>query len=348
MRTLFRTALALTLAAGLSAADKPRISILATGGTIAGSAASATTTVGYKAGALGIESLLQAVPALKDVAQVSGEQIFKISSSDMTTAHWLKLAKRVNEVLAKPEVDGVVITHGTDTLEETAYFLDLVVHSDKPVVLVGSMRPATALSADGPMNLFDGVRLAGSPEAKGKGVLVLLNDTIHSAREVTKTNTMLPDTFKAPELGALGYMTQDRAHFYRASTRRHTKASEFDVDQLQTLPKVDIVYSYASADGVAVDAFTAAGSQGLIYAGTGDGSVPEAVKPSLLSARKKGVAVVRSSRTGNGHTNELEDDVKDGFATSDSLNPQKARVLLMLALTKTRDPREIQKFFEVY
>ena len=326
----------------------PRVTILATGGTIAGQGASQTSTVGYKAAAIGVEALVEAVPALKLVAQVRGEQVLKTDSSNMTTAHWLTLAKRLNAVLADPEVDGVVITHGTDTLEETAYFLNLVVKSSKPVVVVGSMRPATAISADGPMNLYNAVRLAGYPEARGKGVLVVLNDTIHAAREVTKTNTMLLDTFKAPELGALGYVASDHPRFYRAATRKHTLDTEFDISALEKLPIVEIVYSYASANRVAVDAFVAAGAQGLVHAGTGDGSVPDAGKPGLLEARKKGVLVVRASRTGNGLTNPLEDDVQDDFNSADNLNPQKARILLMLALTKTKDPKEVQRMFETY
>ncbi len=326
----------------------PRVTILATGGTIAGSAASSAAVTGYKVGNLGVEALLEAVPELKKVAQVEGEQLFKVASPDITTAHWLQLGKRINEVLSKPDVNGVVVTHGTDTLEETAYFLNLVVKSTKPVVVVGSMRPATAMSADGPMNLYSAVRLAGSEEAKGKGVMVLLNDTIHGARDVTKTNTMLADTFKAPELGVLGYMTQLGPRFYRATTRKHTVDTEFDIQKLEVLPSVDIVSSYVSANRVAIDAFVASGVKGLVYAGTGDGSVPTAVKPALLDARKKGVMVVRASRTGNGPTNWLEEDVQDDFDVSDTLNPQKARILLMLALTKTNNPKDIQRMFELY
>ncbi len=334
--------------AALAADPLPRVTILATGGTIAGSGASSTTTVGYQSGALGVDHLLAAVPELTKVASVRGEQVFKLDSSDMAPEHWLKLAARLNDVLAQPDVDGVVITHGTDTLEETAYFLNLVVKSDKPVVLVGSMRPATAISADGPMNLFSGVRLAGHPSARGKGVLVLLNDTIHGAREVSKTNTMLTDTFKAPELGALGYMTQAGPRFYRASLRHHTTATVFDLHGVKELPRVEIVASYAGADRTSVDAFVAAGAKGIVHSGTGDGSVPTRVKPSLLEARKRGLLVVRASRTGNGPTNEAAEDASDGFVVADTLSPQKARVLLMLALTRTQDAKEIQRLFETY
>lgn len=339
----------LCLATVLSAAPRlPHVRILATGGTIAGQGADAAATVGYKSGAIGVEALVKAVPALAQVAEVQGEQVFKVASPNITTDNWLVLAKRLNAVLADPEVDGAVVTHGTDTLEETAYFLNLVVKSAKPVVLVGAMRPATAMSADGPMNLYNAVRLAASPEARGKGVMVVLNDTIHGARDVTKTNTMLCDTFKAPELGVLGYVAQDHPRFYRMPARKHTVDTEFDVEKLDHLPTVEIVYSYVSASRGVVDAFVTAGAHGIVHAGTGDASVPDAVQPALLEARKKGLPVVRAARTGNGLANPLPEDLTDGFNSADTLNPQKARILLMLALTRTRDRAEIQRMFEQY
>jgi L-asparaginase len=184
----------------------PNVVILATGGTIAGSGATSTTSVGYKAATVPVQALIDAVPELRKIATVRGEQVFQIASQNMTNDYWLKLAKRVNEVLQQPEVDGIVLTHGTDTLEETAYFLNLVSKSNKPVVIVGAMRPSTALSADGPINLYNAVLIAGSKEAVGKGVLVCLNDQINAARDVTKTNTYTADTFKSPELGVLGYV----------------------------------------------------------------------------------------------------------------------------------------------
>src|SRR5258706_1255963 len=221
------------------------VTILATGGTIAGTGATSTTTVGYTAATVGVARLIEAVPELKKVANVSGEQVFQIASENMNNDYWLKLAKRVNELLAQTDVDGIVITHGTDTIEETAYFLNLVVKSRKPVVIVGAMRPSTAISADGPINLYNAVTLAGSEEAVGKGVLVVLNDQINGARDVTKTNTANADTFRSWELGFLGYMQDNKPHFYRVSTRKHTADTEFDVGKLETLPAVDIVYRYA-------------------------------------------------------------------------------------------------------
>lgn len=347
---LFACLFLVTLDAQAQAAKLPHVVILATGGTIAGTGATSTTTVGYTAAKVGVESLIKAVPELSKVANVTGEQVFQIASESMTNEHWLTLAKRVNTLLAQPDVDGVVITHGTDTLEETAYFLDLVVKSSKPVVVVGSMRPSTAISADGPINLYNAVALAGSKEAVGKGVLVALNDQINAAREVTKTNTVSADTFKTTELGFLGYMLDGKPRFYRASLRKHTAETEFDVSGLNALPAVDIAYSYANVGTAAVDAFVAQGDVGIIHAGTGDGSLPARTKPALVAARKKGVIIVRSSRVGQGivaRNGEANDDELD-FVVSDTLSPQKARILLMLALTKTHDTKEIQRMFYTY
>lgn len=328
----------------------PNVVILATGGTIAGSGATSTTTVGYTAATVGVESLINNVPELKKVANVSGEQVCQIASENMTNAMWLKIAKRVNTLLASDDVDGIVITHGTDTIEETAYFLNLVVKSEKPVVIVGAMRPATAMSADGPINLYNAVILAGSQEARNKGVLVTLNDAINGARDVTKTNTTLCDTFRAPELGYLGYMQDSKAHFYKQSTRKHTTQTEFDIMNLNELPRVDIVYGYANNSRVMLDAAVAAGAKGVVHAGVGDGSLFTEVKEGLIDAQKQGVVIVRSSRVGNGiiaRNGEANDDQLH-FVASDTLNPQKARILLMLALTKTTDPLEIQQMFWKY
>ncbi|HSF47479.1 MAG TPA: type II asparaginase, partial [Burkholderiales bacterium] len=290
------------------------VMILATGGTIAGTGATATTTVGYAAAKVGVEQLIEAVPELKKVANIKGEQVFQIASENMTNDHWLKLAKRVNALLAQPDVDGIVITHGTDTIEETAYFLNLVVKSKKPVVLVGSMRPSTAISADGPINLYNAAILAGSPEAAGKGVLVALNDQINAGRDVTKANTSTVDTFRAEELGMLGYMQGGKPYFYRLPARKHTSESEFDVMKLDALPKVDIVYGYANNTRVPLDALVSAGAKGIVHAGVGNGSLFTEVKEGLIEARKKGVVIVRSSRTGNGlvaRNGEANDDELD-------------------------------------
>jgi L-asparaginase/glutamin-(asparagin-)ase len=328
----------------------PNVIILATGGTIAGTGASSTTTVGYTAATVGVQSLIKAVPELAKVANVSGEQVFQIASENMSNEYWLILAKRINVLLARADVDGIVITHGTDTLEETAYFLDLVVKSHKPVVLVGAMRPSTALSADGPINLYNAVLLAASKEAVGKGVLVAMNDQIQAARDVTKTNTSTLDSFRTPELGMLGYIQGSKPFFYRQSTRKHTLETEFDISTVTVLPMVEIVYGYANVGPVAVDAFVAAGAKGIIHAGVGDGSLAAKVVPALKAARQKGAIIVRASRVGQGilaRNGEANDDELD-FVAADTLNPQKARILLMLALTKTSATKDIQRMFYTY
>jgi L-asparaginase type II len=331
-------------------APLPHVMILATGGTIAGTGATATTTVGYTAATIGVEALIAAVPELAKVARVSGEQVFQIASENMTPDNWLRLGRRVNELLARDDVAGVVITHGTDTLEETAYFLDLVVKSAKPIVLVGAMRPATAISADGPMNLYNAVALAASREAVGRGVLVCMNDRIDAARDVTKTNTVALDTFRSPELGVLGMMEGGRPAFYRTADRAHTTAAEFDIKDLRELPKVGIALAYAGSGRIAIDAMVAAGVKGIVNAGVGDGSLSVEARAALVEARVKGIVVVRASRIPGGavaRNGEADDDALD-FVVADNLSPQKARILLALALTRTTDTREIQRMFRRY
>ncbi|MBQ5941738.1 MULTISPECIES: type II asparaginase [unclassified Massilia] len=347
---LFGFLFLLVTAAQAQTAKLPNVTILATGGTIAGTGATSTTTVGYTAATVGVQALIQAVPEMTKVANVTGEQVFQIASENMGNEHWLQLAKRVNVLLGQPNVDGIVITHGTDTLEETAYFLNLVVKSRKPVVLVGSMRPSTALSADGPINLYNAVNLAGSPAAVGKGVLVAMNDQIHAARDVTKANTTTADTFRAAELGMIGYIQGGKPYFYREVTRKHTVETEFDISRLDALPQVDVAYAYANVGAVAVNALVAAGAKGLVHAGVGNGSLPARTKPALVAAREKGVVIVRSSRVGQGivaRNGEANDDQLD-FVVADTLSPQKARILLMLALTKTSNTKEIQRMFYTY
>lgn len=326
----------------------PNVKILATGGTIAGSSASNTDVTGYKAGALTIDTLINAVPEMKQLANVSGEQIANVGSPDIDNAVLLKLAKRINELLASDDVDGIVITHGTDTLEETAYFLNLVVKSDKPVVVVGAMRPATAISADGSFNLYNAVKIAGSPQARGKGVMIELNDRIGSARYITKTNTTGTDTFKSVEQGYLGVVSGGNVFFYNESTRKHTTESVFDVTNLTSLPQVDILYEYQNNGSYFYDAAIAAGAKGIVVAGSGNGSMSSASSKGAAAAAGKGVVVVRSTRTGSGVVTHSASDDKAGMVSSDSLNPQKARILLMLALTKTSNPSEIQTYFDQY
>ncbi|WP_068620484.1 type II asparaginase [Paenibacillus tuaregi] len=326
----------------------PNIKILATGGTIAGSSASNTDTTGYKAGALGVDTLINAVPEMKSMANVSGEQIANVGSPDITNEILLKLAKRVNELLARNDVDGIVITHGTDTLEETAYFLNLVVKSDKPVVVVGSMRPATAMSADGPFNLYNAVKVAADKQSDGKGVLVMLNDRIGAARYITKTNTTAVDTFKSSEQGYLGAVVGDKVYYYNQPTRKHTTSTPFDISKLDKLPQVDVLYEYENNSRYLYDAAVAAGAKGIVVAGSGDGSLSSASEAGAIDSGKKGVLIVRSTRVGSGTVAPSSEDAKRNFVSSDSLNPQKSRILLMLALTLTNDVNKIQTFFNEY
>lgn len=329
----------------------PNIQVLAMGGTIAGTGSVATQTTGYQAGALTPDQLIEAVPSLKDIANLSAAQVAKIDSGTSNTdAIMVKLAKEVQKTLDDPKYDGVVITHGTDTLEETAYFLDLTVHSDKPIVIVGSMRPSTAMSADGPLNLYNAVALAGSKEAQGKGVLISLNDKIGNARDTFKTSTTGVDTFKNPELGYLGYMQGGKPYFYNLPVRKHTNQSDFDIHNITEdhLKRVDIVYSHANDDRVMVDAAVSAGAKSIIHAGTGGGSIHEKTLPGLQDAVKKGVVVVRGTRVPEGIVTREKIDDENKFVTSDNLNPQKARILLMLALTQSQDPQKIQEYFNQY
>ena len=332
-------------------AQRPRVVVIGTGGTIAGTAAQSTEFHDYKPGKVGIQALVDALPGLAKIVDVRSEQLFQVGSASLTNDHWLRLAHRINQLLAQQDVDAVVVTHGTDTLEETAYFLNLVVKSRKPVVLVGSMRPASAISADGPINLYNAIRLAASSDSIDKGVLVVLNDQISGARDVMKTNTSNTDTFRNWELGFMGYMRDGVPHFYRVSTRKHTLDTPFDVSDLDTLPQVDIVYGYVNMNGIAVDAFVNAGALAVIYAGVGEGTTSDSgIEPSLIAARGKGVIVVRSSRVGNGMvTRSLSNrDDELGFIAGDTLSPQKARILTMLALTRTRDIAAIQQMFYEY
>ena len=331
----------------------PVVYVLSTGGTIAGQGSSATDLSNYKSGSLLGEALVNAVPQLKQIADVRVEQIVNVSSSDLTIDNWLTLAKRIHKIIVEtPAVTGFVITHGTNTLEETAYFLNLTIKSDKPVVLVGSMRPSTAMSADGPLNLLNAVRTAISPDARGKGTLIVLNDEINAARDTTKTNTLRVETFRSPELGLLGYVDEDKVSFYRSTTKRHTLNSEFDVTSLTQVPKVAILYSYIEPDASLIGAAITSGAQGIVFAGSGNGALSSfeeaAVKDVAALPAAARPVLVRSSRVGNGRVTATAEYDAMGIIPADTLNPQKARILLMLALTKTRDPKEIRRMFAEY
>ncbi|MCM5693287.1 asparaginase [Sinorhizobium meliloti] len=312
--------------------------VLATGGSIAQTSPSDPTLTG--------EALLEAVPELRHKFGILVEEVAQVSSPDITPEHWIELASRINKAVADDKLQGVVVTHGTDTLEETAFFLNLIVKSDKPVVVVGAMRRPYALGADGAANLHDAVTLASCPDAMGRGVLVVLNSEIHSARDVTKTTFNL-DAFKSRDFGPLGQMVNGRPIFYRRSERKHTLCSAFPSD-LGRLPRVAIIYSYAGVTPDLIEAVAASGYEGIVWAGTGSGSLPKAIRPAAIAAVKHGLAFVRSSRVNCGYikrNDEVDDDAL-GFITGDSLNPQKARILLMLSLTQTNDPVKIQSFFD--
>ncbi len=344
------TLIVAVLALGAAQGAKPVIYILATGGTIAGVGSSEVGS-SYKAGAVSVDQMLSAVPEILDIAQIRGEQVANIGSQDMNTETWLKLSKRVNEVLAMPETAGVVITHGTDTQEETAYFLNLTVRSDKPVVMVGSMRPSTAISADGPRNIYNAVCCAVDPQSKGRGVTVVMDDQILSADDLSKTNTLNGGTFQNPNFGHLGIVYNGKPIYTRSSLKRHTSSSEFDVRDMDALPRVEIILSYSNATRLFVDAAVAAGAKGLVVAGVGNGNMTTEMQNALAEVHKsKNIAVVRSSRIGSGPTAQWDevDDDKLGFAASWYVNPYRARVLLMLALTKTNDYKEIQRMFSEY
>lgn len=323
---------------------KSRIAILGTGGTIAGFIDSTIATTGYAAGAIDIDVLIKAVPQIRDLADISWEQIANIDSSNMCDEIWLRLAKKIAKLFAEG-IDGVVITHGTDTMEETAYFLNLTIKSDKPVVLVGAMRPSTAISADGSKNLYNAVALVANKEAKNKGVMVAINDKILSARGVVKTHSLNVNAFSSPDFGDLGYIVDGKVFFYNNVTKAHTKNAPFDVSKLTSLPKVDILYSYSNdGSGVAAKALFEHGTKGIVVAGSGAGSIHKNQKDVLKELLKKGLKVVVSSRVVAGCVAVSDSDEKLGFISAEDLNPQKARVLLMLALTKTSDPKKIQEY----
>ncbi|MCP4181269.1 MAG: type II asparaginase [bacterium] len=325
---------------------KPTIAIVATGGTIAGTNAS-KTAASYTSGVLTAKQLVASVPGIEKLANIKSVQACNIPSQDLNDKYLLKIARTVNELAENPKIDGIVITHGTDTMEETAYFLDLVVHTDKPIVITGAMRPATSMSADGPLNLYNSVAVAANPKSKGKGVLFVMNDTIQAARECTKTNTTNVGTFKSPNTGNMGYVYYGQVKFYTTSTRLHTSSSPFNITEIKSLPKVDIVYCYEGGAKNLVKAAIKDGSKGIVYAGVGDGNPYYGDLATLQQARKDGIAIVMDSRTGSGIviTDDELKDTKYQFNTSDDLNPQKARILLRLALTKTNDFTQIQKYF---
>lgn len=324
-----------------------RVVILGVGGTIAASAASPTQTHDYKLTGT-LDTVLEQVPQLSQIAEIRSEQVANVASHEVDNAVLLRLARRVNEHLADPAVDSVVITHGTDTLEETAYFLHLVVKSGKPVVVTGAMRPASALSADGPLNLYNAVRVASSDCARDRGVLVVLDERVVSARDATKTHTTATDAFRCLDSADLGALGGGKILFRASPLRKHTCGTAFDLAGVDTLPQVDIVCGYQNAGTHFFRAAIEAGARGIVFAATGNGSLSEAAKAGALMAREHGVAFVRSSRVAAGTVTECADDACYDTIAADTLNPQKARILLMLALAHGMDTAALRRSFELY
>ncbi len=333
----------------IAQAAKPNVVILATGGTIAGAGASALNSATYAAAKVPVDKLLAGLPELASVANVRGEQVSQIASESFNNETLMKLGKRVSALVKQADVDGVVVTHGTDTLEETAYFLNLVIRTNKPIVVVGSMRPGTALSADGALNLFNAVSVAASKDSGGKGVLVTMNDEINSGRDVAKLINIKTEAFKS-QWGPLGMVVEGNNYWFRAPVKRHTAQSEFNIDEFDALASVEIVYGYGNVTTIATDALAKSGIKALIHAGTGNGSVADRMVPALQSVRAKGIQVIRSSRVPAGFVlrNAEQPDDKFDWVVAHDLNPQKARILAAVALTKTNDSKELQRIFWQY
>ena len=327
-------------------AQLPRVIILATGGTIAGVGASADRA-GYEAGKIPVDQLVGAIPTVKKIATITGEQISSVGSQDMTIDIWRKLAVRINEIIKKKEADGIVVTHGTDTQEETAYFLDLVIPSEMPVVLTGSMRPSTAISADGPKNLYDAITVAINPKSKGRGVLVSFNEGIFDGREVMKMSTTFTNAFGSPNTGPIGHAYDGKVEYYANAVREVNPKSPVEITSTTKFPRVDIVYMYADAPSDMIDMLVAKKVDGIVIAGVGNGNFNKTYMDAVKKAVAAGVIVCRASRTPSGRV-VLHDEINDeqlGTIVSDDLSPQKARVLLMLALLKTKDKKQLQDIF---
>jgi L-asparaginase len=332
--------------------NRPVVHVIGTGGSISCIGESRTDFIDYNYADrhYTIEEMLARVPELQSIATVRSEQFANVYGGDVSPERWSALARRINDIFRQaPDTDGIAITHGTSTLEETAYFLNLTVKTAKPVVLTGAMRPMTALSNDAEINLLDCVRVAASPDAANRGVLVVLNNQIQAARDVTKGSTSRLDTFKSADLGFLGYADSDgEVVFYREPTRLHTHRAEFDVDRTENLPRVDVASAYSGADGTAIRAFAEAGCKGLIAAGLGSGGGPRAFIDAAAELACSGVPVVVSSQAGSGRVMGRRGFLERGFIVADNLQPRKARILLMLALTRTSDPAEIQRMMRTY
>ena len=330
---------------------RPRVALIITGGTIDFVGVDRLDLAWYAANGQRLESreLVERVPELNDLAVIEELPFRRVPSQAITNLDWLDLARTIQACFDEDRADGIVITQGTNTVEETAYFLHLAIKSDRPVVVTGAMRPSSGLGADGYLNLLNAVRVAGDPASRGMGVLTVLNDTIISARDVTKTATFRVETFQARDLGPLGYADADgKVVFYHRPLHKHTTGSEFDITGLEALPRVDVVISYVDADGTFIDAAVAAGAKGIVNGGTGSGRPTPAEDAALLRAAEQGVVICQGSRVGSGRSVRSPGLQKRGWVVADNLVPWKARIVLALALTKTSDPVEIQRLIDTH
>ncbi len=335
----------------VDAMTKPKVAFIGTGGTISSLGESALDLQEYAASGsmMHAQEILARFPETGLVADVVPVRYRNVPSPAIGFAEWRELVLLCDALVKEhPDLAGIVIGHGTATLEETAYFLSLTLKVSVPVVVVGAQRPASALSTDAGLNLVNAIRVAASPESRGMGVLVLLNDEIQAARDVTKTSTLRLQTFRTADFGVLGHADGDAVAYYRRPVRRAAPNTEFNVQALQELPRVDVAYAYAGADAVAVEAFVAAGARGIVSAGFAPGFVPPGQMTALSEAAKAGVIVVQSTRAGSGRTFRTSRMREAGFLIADNLTPQKARILLALALSVTDDPAEIERMFRTY
>ena len=330
---------------------RSRVAIIGTGGTISSVGRDPLDLIEYPDTKMKLEAdqLIEKFPIVQEVADVVPIRFRAVGSTEIGPPEWLELLRLIHATARKdPDIAGFVVTHGTATTEETAWFLNLTLKIAQPVVVVGAQRPSSGLGTDAGINLVNAVRTAASPAARGMGVLVVLNDEIQSAREVTKTSTLRQQTFRSPDFGILGHADADAVVFYRQPLRRRAPDTEFDVEGVEALPRVDVAYSYAGADGKAIEAFVAAGARGIVSAGFAPGSGTPAETAALEAAVAKRVTVVQSTRAGSGRVTQRANLTAKGFIAGDNLNPQKARILLMLALATTSDPEDIKRIFAQY
>jgi L-asparaginase len=330
---------------------KPRVAVIGTGGTISSVGRNSLDIVRYSENGkiYQVDELLAAFPETLEQADVVPVRLRAMPSTAIGPAEWLEINEKIHQLAAgDPALAGIVITHGTATLEETAYFMNLSVQADLPVVLVGAQRPASGLGTDAGMNLVNAIRVAKDPASRGRGALAILNDEIHSARDVTKTSTLRLQTFKSRDFGMLGHADFDKIAYYRMPERRRMPDTEFDMRGMTELPRVDITLTYAGADGTVIEALVAAGAKGIVVGAMAPGYNTPAEFKALCAAAEKGVTIVQSTRAGSGRVGDVPSRRAPGAVLADNLTPQKARILLMLALTKTQEPAELQRMFDEY